>query len=124
MEIDVEPELAVLGEIRQSVAAHLRRSGCPAASVGNLVLMANELLTNAIVHGLPPIRLSLAERREVVRLEVHDGGPGRPTRDPGRATGVGGLGFEIVDHLATRWGVDERATGKAVWVELVTGPTT
>ena len=29
-----------------------------------------------------------------------------------------GFGFVIVDALATKWGVSNTATGKAVWAEL------
>ncbi len=123
MEIDVLPDLAVLGELRRSIAAHLYRSGWPMAAVDNAVLVVSELLTNAIIHGRPPIRLSLAERVEVLRLEVNDAGDGRPALDPGRANGAGGLGLQIVDTLAARWGVENHAPGKAVWVELMAKPT-
>lgn len=123
MEIDVLPDLAVLGELRRSVAAHLLRSGWPAGAVENAVLVISELLTNAIVYGRPPIRLSLAQRAEVLCLEVDDAGNGQPTLESGRADGAGGLGLQIVDALAARWGVEIRAPGKAVWVELVGKPT-
>ncbi|MEJ7845497.1 MAG: ATP-binding protein, partial [Acidimicrobiales bacterium] len=123
MEIDVLPDLAVLGELRRSVAAHLLRSGWPAGAVENAVLVVSELLTNAIIYGRPPIRLSLAQRPEVLRLEVDDAGGGQPTLNLGRANGAGGFGLQIVDALAARWGVEDHAPGKAVWVELVAKPT-
>lgn len=113
------PDLAVLGDLRGAVAAHLLRLGWPLGSIENAVLVVSELLTNAIIHGRPPIRLSLARRLEVIRLEVDDAGAGRPQLDLGRAKGAGGFGLQIVDTLAARWGVEDHGPGKAVWVELV-----
>lgn len=122
MEIDVLPDLGVLGDLRRSVAAHLQGSGWPRAAVDNAVLVVSELLTNAIIHGSPPIQLRMAHRPEVLRLEVDDAGTGRPALDPGRARGDGGFGLQIVNTLAARWGVEDHAPGKAVWVELIVKP--
>ncbi|MFF6784376.1 ATP-binding protein [Streptomyces sp. NPDC012510] len=55
-----------------------------------------------------------------MRLEVSDAGVGKPeVRVPGDEE-TGGRGLLLVEALAHRWGVEERAggIGKTVWVEL------
>jgi hypothetical protein len=56
----------------------------------------------------------------LLRLEVSDAGSGRPeVRAPGDDE-TGGRGLLLVEALAHRWGVEERAggIGKTVWAEL------
>ncbi len=52
----------------------------------------------------------------VLRVEVHDSGPGMP-RIADRAD-EGGRGLLLVAAFADRWGVDGRNPGKAVWCEF------
>jgi anti-sigma regulatory factor (Ser/Thr protein kinase) len=85
-------------------------------------LVVSELVTNSTRHaGLPDaagVRVGAAISDGVLRIEVEDDGTNgavtrrRPNRDRG-----GGFGLNIVDALATRWGV-ERDDGTMVWVEL------
>ncbi|NUP44195.1 MAG: ATP-binding protein [Streptomyces sp.] len=93
----------------------------------DVLLVASELLTNAIVHALPPATLSLS-RSEVdtcraVRVEVTDMGPvtatGLPasTLDPDEH----GRGLDIVTALATRCGVRVHPGGTSRWAELQAG---
>jgi anti-sigma regulatory factor (Ser/Thr protein kinase) len=64
-------------------------------------LAANELVTNAVVHGIGEIHLSVQSTADHVRIEVIDQGDG--FKVPGDATCEKGLA--IVDQLAERWGV-------------------
>jgi serine/threonine-protein kinase RsbW len=97
-------------------------AGCPAAA--DVVLMADELVSNAIQHsnsqrpgGTFRVRVRVQPGRSV-RVEVADAGgrwarPGsEPCADDSR---LGGRGLHIVGALATAWGVDGDETGRTVW---------
>lgn len=75
-------------------------------------LLAN-LLDNARVHGLPPVRLRLSCERDEVCIEVSDGGPGLPgpvsellpafaRGDPARSHPGTGLGLAVVSRVVER----------------------
>jgi anti-sigma regulatory factor (Ser/Thr protein kinase) len=89
----------------------------------DVLLCVSELATNALLHGIPPgrgflLRLSVVPDR-VLRIEVHDSGPGEirvPDARPPDAEN--GRGFLLVAALADKWGVGERNPGKVVWCEF------
>ncbi|UUU34344.1 ATP-binding protein [Streptomyces sp. CA-210063] len=88
-------------------------------------LMLSELVTNALRVRVPSdrqvgVRIARSLEDGLLRLEVSDAGSGRPeVRAPGDEE-AGGRGLLLVEALAHRWGVDERAggIGKTVWAEL------
>lgn len=79
------------------------------------VLVASELVTNALRHGEGSITVSLFEGDHGVMLEVADAGDGFTTGDVASSDG---FGLEIVDRLARRWGFERRSGHSVVWVEL------
>ncbi|MGW2491915.1 ATP-binding protein [Streptomyces sp. NPDC001606] len=86
---------------------------------GDVSLCVSELATNAVLHGVPPGRgflLRLGCDGTVVRVEVHDSGPGTPVVE--EEQDEGGRGLLLVAALADKWGVGERRPGKAVWCEF------
>ncbi|MGW2858017.1 ATP-binding protein [Streptomyces sp. NPDC001215] len=68
--------------VRRRVSAVLATLGLPADAADNVLLVVSELLTNALVHALPPATLRLTsvlvEGRGAVRVEVTDNGPAAP----------------------------------------------
>ena len=90
----------------------------------DVLLLVSELVANACVHTSGPTELTLSRTPERLRIEVGDQGRALPVprrrQRPGRP---GGHGLLIVDRLSTRWGVEQREHGKAVWVE-VSAPAT
>lgn len=92
-------------------------------AVTDLLLIASELVTNAILHsGCTPadlLTLRLTRGDGHLVLAVRD--PGRSGRDAGvaegRPLGNGGLGLRIVEMVATRWG-QSRTDGYCVWAEI------
>ncbi|RPK47488.1 Histidine kinase-, DNA gyrase B-, and HSP90-like ATPase [Streptomyces sp. ADI91-18] len=87
----------------------------------DLLLCVSELTTNALLHGVPPgrgYRLRLLRFEGVVRVEVHDSGPGRPRRSGRNTSAEHGRGLFLVEALADRWGVGARTPGKVVWSEF------
>jgi anti-sigma regulatory factor (Ser/Thr protein kinase) len=88
-------------------------------------LVLSELVTNALRVPVSSdrqvgVRIARSPEDGLLRLEVSDAGSGRPkVREPSDDE-TGGRGLLLVEALAHRWGVDERAAGigKTVWVEL------
>ena len=84
-----------------------------------------ELVTNAILHAAPPIRLRLRGTRDHPRVEVFDGSLTPPSPNP-RMTdddellSTIGRGLGIVAMCANAWGADIQPDGKTVWFEPAT----
>ncbi|KUM70772.1 ATP-binding protein [Streptomyces curacoi] len=82
-------------------------------------LCTSELATNAVLHGAPAggqvlVRIEL--HATVLRIEVHDGGNGRPEKREARDTADDGRGLLLVSAVADHWGVEERqGPGTCVW---------
>ncbi|MFI2370740.1 ATP-binding protein [Streptomyces sp. NPDC018833] len=111
--------------VRRRVRAVLSDWRLSADIAEDVLLLASELLTNAITHALPPatLRLSrvLVDGLEAVHVEVTDAGPAAPADPPppGLDPDEHGRGIEIVMALAARYGVRERADGTSWWADVV-----
>jgi anti-sigma regulatory factor (Ser/Thr protein kinase) len=81
-------------------------------------LLTSELVTNAVLHGRGPIELIalLDETHLTVDVTDHGGGFERTAREPRDLDAVGGHGLNIVDAVASRWGI-QRGRSR-VWFEL------
>jgi anti-sigma regulatory factor (Ser/Thr protein kinase)/anti-anti-sigma regulatory factor len=93
--------------------------------VNRAVLVASELVTNAILHTRGPLRLRMEWREEQLYVGVYDGSPRllRLAVEPGDPEAEGGRGLLIVDQLASRWGVrHSREGGKVIWCLLERSP--
>jgi anti-sigma regulatory factor (Ser/Thr protein kinase)/anti-anti-sigma regulatory factor len=93
------------------------QAALPDATVAErAVLLANELVTNAVIHSGTEIRLRLELRGDRLHIAVRDGGPGllRLVAHDGQAESGRGLG--LVEQLASAWGVNRHpGSGKVVW---------
>lgn len=93
-------------------------------SADDVLLVASELVTNAVRHSgcLPEDELlvRVSVRADLLLISVQD--PGRSGRDaacvdPGAGGRAGGWGLNIVEHLSRSWGT-ARGEGYCVWAEL------
>jgi anti-sigma regulatory factor (Ser/Thr protein kinase)/anti-anti-sigma regulatory factor len=83
------------------------------------VLLANELVTNAIVHAHTEIRLRLELRGDRLHIAVRDGSPGFLQLVPPDWQAEGGRGLWLIEQLTRAWGVDRHPDGgKVVWCTL------
>lgn len=94
--------------------------------VDEALLVVSELVTNAVVHALPPITLSLHRHGGAVRGEVIDHGPTWIVRPPialDDTDAEQGRGLALVDAVASRWGIDPLPSegGKCAWFLLAAG---
>ncbi|WP_440082861.1 ATP-binding protein [Streptosporangium sp. LJ11] len=83
----------------------------------DMVLVAGELLANAVVHGDAPVTLSLRAGADGLRLEVTDHGPGQPRHLCLDTDALHGRGLTIVEALSHDSGVIPLLDhpGKTVW---------
>jgi anti-sigma regulatory factor (Ser/Thr protein kinase) len=102
-----------------------RRAGCQEHAVEMLddaLLLISELVTNAVLHGGPPIMLSIECDGNVMRARVRDGSPALPVPRNADPDAESGRGMTLVELLTHTWGVvpvaDTRGLGKEVWFEL------
>ncbi|MFC5909127.1 SpoIIE family protein phosphatase [Streptacidiphilus monticola] len=94
--------------------------------VDDAVVLASELVTNAVVHAGTTAEVSCLRREDSVRVEVADRYPNRtlplhPGEDDPRGSELereGGRGLILCAALASRWGVDYTAAHKRVWFQL------
>jgi anti-sigma regulatory factor (Ser/Thr protein kinase) len=89
--------------------------GIDAALSEDIVLCAGELVTNAVLHGKPPIELRLRRGEADVILQVHDAQNAMPRRVRPDADDEHGRGLQIVALLASEWGMRPTPIGKSVW---------
>ncbi|AWB91095.1 SpoIIE family protein phosphatase [Aeromicrobium chenweiae] len=106
---------ATVAEARQFVVERLNRWLVPEPVTRDLALITSELVTNAMVHGGPPVQLRLVRSGAQVRVEVQDDAGELPmTREPAQ-TDEHGRGLQIVDALSDEWGTSGTDRGKTVW---------
>jgi anti-sigma regulatory factor (Ser/Thr protein kinase) len=91
---------------------------CDPEFVERAVILTDELVTNAIRHGRPPIVLDLAGSADTLDVGVCDAGSGVPGGQAVEWTEERGRGLMIVAALADEWGVCARQQGKCVWFHL------
>jgi anti-sigma regulatory factor (Ser/Thr protein kinase) len=92
-----------------------------AAELEDALLLASEVVTNAVLHGTPPITLQVAllELPPGARVSVTDSREEPPAVRVNDRAADAGRGMAVVDALATRWGVERLPEGgKTIWFEV------
>jgi anti-sigma regulatory factor (Ser/Thr protein kinase) len=95
------------------VAVHLSDERCDDA-----LLLASELVANAVLHGRSEVCVEISRERGRLRVAVLDENSRHPVPVSEDPNALDGRGLALVDALAERWGVEQRPMGKAVWFEL------
>lgn len=119
--------LADLAGLRARVLAAVTTRSTTGAPVREqaaeqLVLVADELASNALRHGAPPVLAALHCRQDDWLFAVSDGAPAVPPvpargRDPAR----GGLGLHLVADLSQRHGWYAEDGAKTTWAVVRVG---
>jgi anti-sigma regulatory factor (Ser/Thr protein kinase) len=115
--IDLLPNNSAPGRARAFVHEHW------SDHIGDDVLEAvdlcvSEMVTNALDHAIPPLRLRLSEHEQILRIELDDGNPEPPVVRLQHPMQLRGRGMFLVDRLAAAWGVLPADRGKTVWAEF------
>ncbi|WP_416981845.1 SpoIIE family protein phosphatase [Streptomyces sp. T028] len=113
---DLPADPSVVSRARRLVTARLDAWDLPEVSfVAELVV--SELVTNAIRHAEPPIRLRLLRDRRLI-CEVSDASDTAPHLRRARTYDEGGRGLLLVAQLSRAWGTRHTGTGKTIWASL------
>jgi len=103
--------------VRQFVRLACHRYGCDKMA-DSVLQVTDELVANALEHGSGPdetVQVGILPTQRGVRIEVHDHSHGEESiprmRDEPR-------GLQIVETLATDWGVTDDGDGTTVWAEM------
>lgn len=116
-EVVLSGELQSAGLARRFVAARLFSWG--ATGYDEIAtLLVSELVSNAALHARTEITVCVALEEDHLRLEVTDLSPRHPIMRRYSAESTTGRGIALIDAMAKRWGVKDRAPGKTVWLEL------
>jgi len=119
-----------LSDVRSELETRLP-CDCPAARVGpspaagglsgtqRMVLVASELVANALEHARPPVVARLLCDGDVAVLDVVDRSPEAPPVVPeGREPGEGGHGLRLAATVADRVGWYRAGGEKHVWAQF------
>ena len=116
LDVDSNPTSVVAA--RAFVRSRLKRCQELEVAVEDALLVATELVTNAVLHARTWIRLRLRVDKSTVRIEVHDANPRLPAEPPPEPEATSGRGLAIVAAVATGWGAEHQGDGKVVWAEI------
>ena len=92
---------------------------CGPVAAETAVLLASELVTNAVVH-TRSADVGLRARCDGATLRVAVDDEADPTPDCCDGAKAG-AGLALIDSLAARWGMEPLPTGKRVWFEIPCG---
>jgi anti-sigma regulatory factor (Ser/Thr protein kinase) len=117
-----EPAHLPLGRQRPSLAAvrrwvRLKLTGEHPDCVADVLLVVNELVSNAYRYTSEPSFLRVVVAKVKIRVEIaHDARAHPPLRKVSRPQR--GYGLVLVARLSDRWGVDRAHGGTVVWADL------
>jgi hypothetical protein len=112
------PDPAIAGSVRAFVADSLKRLGLARRSDDG-VLMAGELVTNAMLHAHTEFEVRVGAVQDGARVEVLDDSATLPMAGTLAVGALSGRGLMLVQSLSTRWGAHlGPEPGKTVWFEL------
>ena len=106
-----------VGKAREFARGWVSLMNLPPAPAFDVELVVDELVSNAVRHGVPPYAVDLSCVDGVVLGEVIDASSLEPHLQD-HPDEHGGFGLRIVDACTTRWGFQVASPGKRVWFEL------
>ncbi len=116
--LDVPATPSALQDGRRFAAAALAEWALPANLIDDATLIVSELLTNAVLHGAPPIRLRLRRTPRELAIEVDDESSAMPRKLRAAPEDLHGRGLAIVAAIGSRWAARANGHGKTVWSSL------
>jgi len=122
LSIRLTPGESAITDTRKTVRERLRSWAVPPLVAQDVALTTHELVTNAWLHGDPPIDLHIVNTGSEVVVEVRDRSPRRPRP---RRTDIGdehGRGLQLVQAFADDWGTRLGSGTKTVWCSHLISP--
>jgi ABC-type multidrug transport system ATPase subunit/anti-sigma regulatory factor (Ser/Thr protein kinase) len=119
-EWDIPSEPEAVSQVRADVTRQLETWNMSQDVGCATELIVSELVTNAIRHGSPPIRVRLLRDRNLI-CEVSDGTSTAPHLRYAATMDEGGRGLFLVGQCADHWGTRYTTKGKVIWAEQALG---
>ena len=109
--------------VRRSIAADLASHSIAADRIDDVVLVASELVSNAVMHTATDrvdeaLDVLWDIQPDCVFVRVMDASPDLPRPRPASPYDARGRGLSIVAALALDWGVRRTSSGKQVWARV------
>lgn len=105
-------------QARSFLRVELDRMDVGEATIETTLLLASELVTNAVLHARTDLRVRYLVEPACLRVEVLDGNSRMPAAVAAPLDATSGRGLALVQSLANTWGIDTTDEGKAVWFEI------
>jgi anti-sigma regulatory factor (Ser/Thr protein kinase) len=116
--VTLPAELPSVRAARRFVLSHCVALELTEERCDDALLLASELVTNAVLHGRSEVGLEVTADDDRLRVSVHDENSRHPVPVSEDPAALDGRGLALVDALAEQWGVEDLPMGKAVWFEL------
>jgi anti-sigma regulatory factor (Ser/Thr protein kinase) len=117
--VTLRPDPTAPGQARRFTARLCEAAGVAADLCDTCVLLASETVTNAVLHGRSPVRLTIDVGPTRIRVEVGDDNSRLPIlRAEQDLDALDGRGVLLIEACATSWGVLPDRYGKIVWFEV------
>jgi len=85
----------------------------------DLLIVANELTSNALTYGLPPIQVTVVASRAQIRIQVTQNFSGsNQVPELAKEPGLRGRGLVLVNALSSEWGWLQSGPSLVVWAVL------
>jgi anti-sigma regulatory factor (Ser/Thr protein kinase) len=115
------PILATPTRARRRLAEQLHLWGITGPRSESVLLVANELVANAVDHARTELELAVSFDGTAIVVEVHDLSMLEPCLQPLNPTAARGRGLQMVNALAKSWRCIRHAGGKTVQAVIVLG---
>jgi two-component sensor histidine kinase len=109
---------AQLGSLRAQLRNLTNVWALPEDCTDRILMIVNELVSNAIDHARTTCEITVHNTRSLVRVLAADDSPLPPRKPPLNLNAARGRGLQMVDALASRWGWTRRRRGKTVWAAV------
>jgi anti-sigma regulatory factor (Ser/Thr protein kinase) len=107
-----------VGEARLFVRDALSETDAPADVVDSAVLLVSELATNVTLHARTDVRVTVRFEDDCLWAEVKDWNSRLPQACLPPEDATTGRGLQLVEAIASSWGVERDSDGKVVWFQL------
>lgn len=115
------PQIAAATSARRRLAGQLDRWRIGPSHAESILLIAYELVANAVEHARTPCELAVGFDGSAVVVEVHDESTQPPRLQPDDPHAARGRGLQLIAALARTWSSVPSGAGKTVRAVIVPG---
>lgn len=117
--LELRPDPTSPGLARRFVRSVLADAGIDPLIIEDAALLATELVTNSVIHASTDITLEVVVENGAVQIGVTDGSRAQPVLREENHEATTGRGLQLLDKVATEWGVIYAGATKTVQFSLV-----